>query len=464
MAPKGKDYTGYSFWLETSGDDLTPRPALEGEGSVDVAILGAGYTGLWTAYYLQKREPGVRIALLEAEIAGFGASGRNGGWCYSGFPLTLKELLQRYGPETARMVECAMRGTVGEVARVCTAERIDARFVKGGALRLARGSHQLPAIQSAFDVYRRLGLADGYEVLDAAQTAERIRVTDALGALFIRDAASLHPGRLVRGLARVVEDRGATIYERSPVARVDRGPAPSLVTDRGRVRARTVVLAGEAYLSRLRPLHRRLLPLYSLIVLTEPLTAAQWQAIGWQNRECVSSSALTVDYLNRTADGRVLFGSRGEPYHLGSRIDDRYDRHAPTHAAIRRMVVEWFPALAGIRFTHSWGGPVGIPRDWMPTVQLDRQTGIAIAGGYTGQGVATSNLAGRVLCDLITGVDSLLLELPLTGHRSPSWEPEPLRWLGVRYMQNAYARLDRRGRRTGRAPSEQSLAERLGRH
>jgi glycine/D-amino acid oxidase-like deaminating enzyme len=464
MVAAGKDYASYSFWLETSGDDLTPRPGLAGNVTADVAIMGAGYTGLWTAYYLQQREPGLRIAIVDAEIAGFGASGRNGGWCYSGFPVTVKELLRRHGPETAHMVECTMRDTVGEIGRVCADEAIDAQLVRGGGLRLARGAHQLPAIQAAFETYQRLGLAEGYELLDAARTAERIRVNNALGALFIRDAASLHPGRLVRGLARVVERRGVTIYERSPVLRVDAGPAPSLVTGRGRLRAQTVVLAGEAYVARLKPFRRRLLPLYSLIVLTEPLSDAQWEAIGWRHRECVSSSALTVDYLNRTPDGRILFGSRGEPYHLGSRIDDRYDRHSHTHAAIRRLVAEWFPALAGIRFTHSWGGPVGMPRDWMPAVTLDRRTGIAFAGGYTGQGVATSHLAGRTLCDLITGVDSPLLELPLARHHSPHWEPEPLRWLGVRYIQNAYARLDRRGERTGKPPSGRSPAEKLGRH
>jgi glycine/D-amino acid oxidase-like deaminating enzyme len=465
MAPEAaRDYARYSFWLETCGDDLTPRPRLEGDVAVDVAILGAGFTGLWTAYYLQQRDPALRIALVESEIAGFGASGRNGGWCYSGFPLTVGELARRYSPEVARMVECAMRDTVREVGRVCTDEGIDAQFVRGGALRLARGTHQLPAIRGALDVYLKLGLEDGYELLDVAQTAERIQVANALGALYIRDAASLHPGRLVRGLARVVEARGAAIYERSPVVRVEEGPQPSLVADRGLARAETVVLAGEAYLTRLRPLHRRLLPLYSLIALTEPLSEGRWAAVGWQHRECVSSSAFTVDYLNRTDDGRILFGSRGEPYHLGSRIEDRYDHHDRTHAAIRRLLIQWFPSLAGISLTHSWGGPVGMPRDWMPNVRLDRRTGIATACGYTGQGVATSNLTGRILTDLITGVDSPLMALPMVGHRSPDWKPEPLRWLGVRYMQNAFARIDRRGERTGREPTGRSPAEKLGRH
>jgi len=458
-----KDYAHYSYWLETSDDDLTPRARLSGTVDADVAILGAGFSGLWTAYYLQRSAPGLRITIVEAEIAGFGASGRNGGWCFSGFPVSLRELARRFGVDTARRVERAMRDTVDEIARVCSAEGISAQLVCGGALRLARGAHQLPTIRAAFDMARELSLEDGYELLDAAQTADRIRVTDALGALFVRHAASVHPGRLVRGLARVVEKRGATIYERSRVTRIESRPA-ALVTAGGNERAKTVVLAGEAYMTRLAPLRRQLLPLYSHIVLTEPLSDAKWDEIGWRNRECVSSSVLSVDYLNRTADGRVLFGSRGEPYHLGSRIDDRFDHPAHVRVELRRLLDEWFPTLARTAITHAWGGLVGMPRDWMPAVWLDRQTGIATARGYTGQGVATSNLAGRVLSDLITGDESPLLDLPFVGHLSPAWEPEPLRWLAVRYIQQAFARLDRRAQRTGRAPTGRTLAERLGRH
>jgi glycine/D-amino acid oxidase-like deaminating enzyme len=462
-----KEYTGYSFWLETAADDLTPRPALEGALEADVAILGAGYTGLWTAYYLLRREPSLRVVVLEAEIAGFGASGRNGGWCSSGFPVTPGTLEARFGAAAARAVHGAMVEAVDEVGRVCAAEGIDAQYRKGGALRIARGRHQLPAIERGFATYERLGMADHYCLLDAAQTAGRVRVAGALGALYTPACAVVHPGRLVRGLARAVERRGGTIYERSAVTafRPRQGAAgPRLRTARGEVRARAIVLAGEAYLSRLPPLRRQLIPIYSLIVLTEPLPDARWAAIGWQGHECVSSQRYTVDYLSRTVDGRILFGGRGAPYHYGSRIADRYDRHAPTHATLRAMLTDWFPQLRGVGFTHAWGGPLGVPRDWLPTMSYDPATGVATARGYTGQGVATANLSGRVLADLIVGAESPLTALPTVGHRSPAWEPEPLRWLGVRAVQRGYARLDARAERTGRAPDGHSLAERLGRH
>lgn len=459
-----KAYSAYSYWLETAGDALVPRPPLDGPITVDVAILGAGYTGLWTAYYLLRREPSLRIALLEREIAGFGASGRNGGWCSSGFPLTPGTLARRHGREAARALEQAMWDAVDEIGRICRDEGIDAHYVKGGSLRIARGEHELPIIRRAYDTYRELGLAERYALLDAAETAARVRVTEAAGALYTPECASIHPGRLVRGLACAVERHGATIYEGTEVTDFHSGPSPRLVTNRGTVTAGTIVLAGEAYLSGLPALRRQLIPVYSLIVLTEPLSATQWNEIGWQGHECISSNKYTVDYLNRTADGRILFGSRGEPYHYGSRIDDRYDRHEPTHGMIKRLVVEWFPTLRDIRFTHSWGGPVGMPRDWMPTIAYDRTTGVATAHGYTGQGVATANLAGRTLADLVTGAQSPLTELPMVGHHSPDWEPEPLRWLGARYVQWAYGRIDDRAVRTGRPPTGRTLAERLGEH
>jgi glycine/D-amino acid oxidase-like deaminating enzyme len=206
------------------------------------------------------------------------------------------------------------------------------------------------------------------------------------------------------------------------------------------------------------------LPIYSLIVLTEPLNVRQWKEIGWEGYECLSSHRLVVDYLSRTPDGRVLFGGRGAPYHFGSRIAGRFDRHAATHSLLRRMLSSWFPVLADVAVTHQWGGPLGMPRDWLPNITYEPATGLAGAWGYTGQGVAASNLAGRTLTDLLTGEPSVLTALPMAGHRSRRWEPEPLRWLGARYIQGALTRLDRRAERTGRAPSGRSLAERLMRH
>jgi glycine/D-amino acid oxidase-like deaminating enzyme len=462
---EAKDYRSYGFWLETAGEELASRPSLPGQVEADVAILGAGFTGLWTAYYLLVQEPSLKVVVLEAEIAGFGASGRNGAWCSSGFPVSPGELQRRFGREAARELLLKMRGAVEEVGRVARAEEIDAQYFRGGQLRVARGASQLPAIEAAYESLLQLGLAEGIRVLDAHETAGRVRITDARGALYNPHCATIHPARLARGLARTVERLGGEIFERTPVTDYEEGgKSPRLVTDSGEVRARTIVLAGEAYLARLRKLRRQLLPIYSLIVLTEPLSEERWAEIGWEGRECVASNRYTVDYLSRTEDGRILFGGRGAPYHFGSRVKEEYERHEPTHQMLRRTARDWFPALEGARFTHAWGGPLAVPRDWMPTMSYDPSRGLATARGYTGQGVATANLSGRTLADLILGRDTGITCLPTVDHEQRPWEPEPLRWLGARYVQRGLMKVDDRAERTGEPPTGKTLAEWLGRH
>jgi glycine/D-amino acid oxidase-like deaminating enzyme len=455
------DYSSVSYWLESSGDDLTPRPPLDGSVDVDVAILGAGYTGLWTAYSLLERDPSLRILVVEREIAGFGASGRNGAWCTSGFAAGPDLLTHEYGRQAARAVHDAMVATVDEIGRVVSAEGIDAHYQKDGELSLAIGEHQLPALDAMQRSYDRLGVPEFAHRLDREAARARLDVAGLVGGLWLPATAAVHPGRLVRGLARVVERKGATIVEGTAVTGVRTGAKPALETNRGTVGAPVVVLAGESYLSGLPGYRRAVLPIYSLIVLTEPLTDVQLAEIHWTHRAVVHSQALTVDYLSRTQDGRVLFGGRGAPYHYGSAIRPEFDRHAPTHDRLRRSIVEWFPSLAGVCTTHAWGGTVGVPRDWIPTMAYDRASGVATSHGYTGEGVAATNLGGRVLADLITGTESELTRLPMVNHHSRPWEPEPFRFLAARYLQHASLKIDERAARTGRPPSGRSVTERL---
>lgn len=468
--PSGmQDYAGISFWLERCEDDLTPRPALEGSVEADVAILGAGYTGLWTAYYLLSADPSLDVTIVEGDIAGYGASGRNGAWCAPGLNISLTRLTKLHGREAARRTYLAVDEAVDEIGRVAESAGMDIEWRRGGELMVARGPHDEPALRAELAQLEEAGLAEGWELLDAQATARRIRIAGASAGLYTADAAALQPAKLARGLARVVEGMGATIHERSEVTDFRERTGGSsgraaLVTDTGEVRANTVVLAGEAYLTRLRPLHRALIPVWSQIVLSEPLSAADWAAIGWEDHELVASPRLTVVYLSRTLDGRILFGGRGAPYRYGSLIRDEFGRHEPTFHVLRAMATEWFPRLGQVGFSHAWGGPLGMPRDWHPTISYDPRSGLASARGYVGHGVATSNLAGRTLAELILGRRTERTELPLVGHRSRDWEPEPLRWLGVRYTQAAIGRVDRRAERSGRPPSGRSLAERIARH
>jgi glycine/D-amino acid oxidase-like deaminating enzyme len=439
LNPPGS-YGGLSLWHETTPTDWTPRPSLSGAVEADVAIVGAGYTGLWTAYYLAVADPSLRIAVVEAEVSGFGASGRNGGWCSALFPTSLGEAQ-----------DAAMRASVDEIGRVAAAEGIDCHFAKGGTIVLARNPAQWTRAQ-----------ASGDQILDAAEAAERLRATRTLGATYTPHCAAIHPGRLVRGLASVVERRGVTLFEQTPALSI--GPG-EVRTARGSVRARYVVRATEGFTPRLPGLARAVVPVYSLIIATEPLAPAEWDEIGLARRETFSDHRHLIIYGQRTADDRLVFGGRGAPYHLGSRISASYDRDPKVFAALHATLLDMFPMLRGARFTHAWGGPLGIPRDWCASVGLDRATGLGWAGGYVGDGVSTTNLAGRTLRDLILGSESELTSLPWVGHRSPAWEPEPLRWLGINAGLRAMTLADAEEAVTGR-PSllARAMAPLLGGH
>jgi glycine/D-amino acid oxidase-like deaminating enzyme len=434
-------YRALSLWHESAEDDWTPRAPLPGDLEVDVAIVGAGYTGLWTAYYLAEADPSLSIVVLESEVAGFGASGRNGGWCSALFPAELPALAGLTDRSSALAQHAAMRATVDEVARVAAAEGIDAHVAKAGTIRLARGPAQLARARAEVDEARHWGRdEDDLRLLDAKAASEIAHGSDVLGATYTPDCAAIHPARLVRGLARAAERRGVTIHERTRVTSI--GPR-EVRTDHGVVGARTVVRATEGFTPRL-PGHRRTsIPVYSLVIATEPLPTSTWGEIGLARRETFSDFRHLIVYGQRTADDRIVFGGRGAPYHAGSRIQPHYDRDEAVFARILASLVDLFPVLRGVRVTHSWGGPLGVHRDWCASVGLDRATGLGWAGGYVGDGVATTNLAGRTLRDLILGHDTALTRLPWVNHLSPQWEPEPLRWLGVNATRLAFTAADR---------------------
>ena len=419
-----------------------------------MAILGAGYTGLWTAYELLRRDPSLKVVLLEREIAGFGASGRNGGWVASGLNASSDRLTRRFGRAGMSAIEDAVAGAVDEVGAVCLREGIDADYTKGGSLTVARGPEQLPALEAHWQSLERAGRADGYRRLDAAGTAERIRIDGALGSVYGSQYAVVHPGKLVRGLARAVERRGGTIYEQTAVTDVEPGALPhlrpALRTTNGLVRASAVVLAGEAYLTQLPAAP----PGPPAALLADRADRADLRRRLGDDRLARPGGGRLVSAVGRlpVPDGRRPDPVRrpGAPYRFGSTIEPAFDRDARTHALLRRMVEAWFPALRGIGFGHAWGGPLGMPRDWIPTFSFDPRSGIASGRGYTGHGVSTANLAGRVLAGLILGEQSELTALPLVNHRSPKWEPEPFRWIGVRFTQESLLRLDARTARTGR--------------
>jgi glycine/D-amino acid oxidase-like deaminating enzyme len=436
-------YADLSYWHASCGDDLVPRPPLATDVDVDVAVVGAGFTGLWTAYYLAVADPGLRVAVIEQEVAGFGASGRNGGWASALFPASRSKIARLRGSsrDAARRQTYAMRASIGEIEKAIAVEGIDCDFHRGGTVSFARTPSQLVRAGEEVEDARAWGdTEDDLRLLSPEETRAVAQVPDAVGATYTPHCARIHPSKLARGLARAVERRGVTIYEQSPVVEI----APSLVrTPLASVRAQHVVRATEGYTADIPGLKRAVAPIYSLVVATEPIPDAVWDEVGLVDAPTFTDQRHLIIYGQRTADGRIVFGGRGAPYHFASSISPEHDRQERVFASLRTTLTDLFPSLRDVAFSHAWGGPLGVPRDWMASVGLDRLTGIGWAGGYVGDGVTTTNLAGRTLADLIRGVPSDLVSLPWVDHRSRRWEPEPLRWLGVNAGLRAMSVADR---------------------
>ncbi|MCU1489203.1 MAG: FAD-dependent oxidoreductase [Acidimicrobiaceae bacterium] len=441
-----------SLWSDTLGAPLVARQPLPGDLEVDVAVVGAGYTGLWTAYYLRRADPSLRVAVLERETAGFGASGRNGGWCAALFATSYGALARRYGLAAATALRRQLQEAVDEVGRVAEREGIDCHYQKGGSIDLVRGEAQRARALADVAEARAIGIGEeDLSLWGASQTAERLRATGVDGAVFTPHCAAIHPGRLVQGLAEAVERSGVTIYEGTEVTRLSPG---RLDTAFGRVRSETTVVATEGYASAGAGADlagkRRVAPVYSLMVATEPVDAETLAKVGLERRETFADHRHLVIYGQRTADGRIAFGGRGAPYHFASAVRPEFDSEPRVHAALEATLRELVPALAEVAFTHRWGGALGVPRDWHPSVGLDRSRRLAWAGGYVGDGVAASNLAGRTLAELITRSQSERTGLCWVDHRSRPWEPEPLRWVGVNAGLAVMASADHAEARTGR--------------
>ncbi|MBG0816922.1 FAD-binding oxidoreductase [Planomonospora sp. ID82291] len=444
LVPLSDDFVNgdVSFWFRSLGVPEAGTP-LEGDRDADVVIVGAGYTGLWTAYYLKKADPALRVVVLEREFAGYGASGRNGGWLVGELAGTPERYARTHGDDAARRFQRVMFETVDEVVAVARDERIDADVVKGGVTTVATNAAQERRLHELVAHARHWGWTEGdLRLLEPDERERRLRVSGAVGAVWSPHCARIQPARLVRGLAETVRGLGVEVFERTPVT----GIAPRTArTPYGTVRAPYVIRATEGFTAGLRQYHRAWLPMNSSMIVTEPL-GALWDEIGWEGCELLGDLAHYYMYAQRTADGRIAFGGRGKPYLYGSRVDDRGRTHAWTVEALWELLTQMFPAVRASRVAHTWSGVLGVPRDWCATVHVDHATGIGWAGGYTGHGVTAANLAGRTLRDLVLREESELASLPWVDRRVRSWEIEPLRWIGVHTMYDLYRRADARER------------------
>lgn len=441
---------GRSLWAATiPNDEITDPPVSDRPVDADVIIVGAGFTGLWTAWYLIEQDPTLRIVVVEREHIGFGASGRNGGWCSALLPMSLDQVASRSGSGAAARFQRAMHDTVSHVEAFARDHTVPDVVHRGGTVDLARSRAQERRLLDHLDEYRRYGFGDDdYRWLDAEEARARCAATAVTGALWTPHCATVHPLRLVHALARAVIAAGVEIREGVDVRAIRTG---RLDTSHGAMSAEIVVRATEGYTAQLEGERRTMLPIYSLMIATEPLSDDVWAEIGLSGRPTFADGRHMIIYGQRTADDRFAFGGRGAPYHFGSAIRPEFDTDDRVRELLSSSLRELFPAIGDIAVSHHWGGVLGAPRDWRCSVRFDRRSGLAAAGGYVGDGVSTTNLAGRTLAALITGGDDDdLLTLPWVGHRSRRWEPEPLRWIGVNAGRTAAGLADRAESRTGR--------------
>ena len=431
-----------SFWYADIGGLPAPRPPLPGDRDVDVAIVGAGYTGLWTAYYLKKAAPSLRIAVIEREFAGFGASGRNGGWLSGGFSWSREKYLKTSTRQRVVDMQRAMAGTVDEVVRVAEEEGIDADILRVDNLRVATNAAQLERLQTEFQTVRDWDFNPSRLTwLDKAETRRRIAVNNALGGYVVRGQVRVQPAKLVRGLAEAVERLGVAIFEQTEVTAIQKG---KVSTDKGIVSAETIVRATEGFTAGIPGERRSWLPLNSAQIVTEPVPEELWKQIGWEGHELLGDAAHTYCYAQRTREGRITMGGRGVPYRFGSATDSNGKTQQATIDQLHAILIKLLPQAGKLRIDHAWCGVLGVPRDWCTTVGLSPETRIAWAGGYVGLGVSSSNLSGRTLTDLILGRQSDLVELPWVNRSVRRWETEPFRWLGVHSMYQLYRIADER--------------------
>ncbi len=435
-------YRSLSFWHDSLKESLSPRPVSDAR-NFDVLILGAGYTGLWTALYLLRQKPEIKVAILEKEIAGFGASGRNGGWCSALFPWSAELIAKKYGKDQAVAIRRAMVQTVDEIGSITSELGIDCDWQKSGTINFVRNSAQLRRAESEIEQAAVYGV-DQIGFVDSARLP---RASATLTAVFDPACASLQPAKLVRGLARKVEELGGAIFEKTAVTDFSKG---IVKTTRGDFHGEYIIDALEGYRPLLPRRKRDFLPLYSLMIVTEPIDPKVFEEIGLEQGITFADFRNLIIYGQRTKDNRIAFGGRGAPYHFGSSIKPAYDSVEKIHEFLERELKEVFPQLRDVKITHKWGGALGVSRDWMASVKLDPVTKIGQAGGYVGDGVGTANLAGRTMADLILGKTSDLTSLAFVNHHSPRWEVEPFRFIAARGAMLAARFADVTERLTGR--------------
>jgi glycine/D-amino acid oxidase-like deaminating enzyme len=439
------DFASRSFWLEA--DPYTPGPPLAGDVSVDIAIIGGGFTGLWTAYFLLRAQPSLKVAVVEREVVGYGASGRNGGFAMTLLSRSLHDLVRQFGVDPARAAHDAVVRSIDDLGRFCTEHGVACDYEKTGFIGVALDDSQVARIEADRRAAEQLGL-DDIRFIPGDELRRQIQSPLYRCGLEEPACALVNPARLVRGMARVVRQLSAIVYEQTAVERIE--PAAATVnvhTSHGTIRAEKVVLATNAYSVQFPELRHWLVPLYSYIVLTEPLSEAQWASIGWQGRHGLEDKRTFIHYYRPTADGRILMGGEDAPYFYHSSTDPQHDRNARVFTLLKRDLQTIYPQLQGVRFTHEWGGPVAVTSRFVPAFGALEGGRIFYGFGYSGHGVAPTHLGGQILRDLALERQSELCELCFVRAKPLPFPREPLRYVGVNLARRSLLRQDRKGKR-----------------
>lgn len=445
-----------SLWLQEVLDDTVPVPALEGAARADVAIIGGGYVGLWTAIRIKEKDPSCDVVLLEQDVCGGGASGRNGGMVLSWWP-KLSSLTKLCGEEEALRLGRASETAVGEMGAFCEEHGIDVHFRRGGFLWTATTEAQVGVWKGVVKLCEKLDVK-AFERLNPTEVSRRAGSQAHLAGVFDRNAATVHPAALARGLRRVALEMGVRVHENTRVEGFGRERPVSVRTEKGLLAADKLVIATNAWAASIRELRRSMAVMSSEMVATAPIPD-RLEEIGWTGGEGITDSQMMLDYYRTTRDGRIAFGKGAGSIAFGGQIDRRFDRNRRLAASVAAELRRYYPMLSDVPITHDWAGAIDRTYDSLPIFgRLGGRDHILYGVGWSGNGVGPSVVGGKILSSLALGIDDEWSRSALVDRTIDRFPPEPIRFTGAQVVRAAVTRKER-AEAQGREPSD--LAVRL---
>ena len=429
------------YWMEEDPLEPESHSALIGETTADLVVVGAGFTGLWTALLAKEQDPNRSVIIIEQRETGAAASGRNGGFCSASLTHGFHNGKRRFPTEMA-VIERLGRENLDAIEATITRYEIDCDWERTGELRVATESWQLDGLED--EVVERNALGDSVVFLNRQQIQARVNSPIYLGAIYDHDGTALvDPARLVWGLERACISLGVRIYENSQVQWLERRDEGVIVhTSYGQALAKKVALATNVYPSLVRSARKYIIPVYDYVLVTEPLTEIQRESIGWKGREGIGDSGNQFHYYRQTNDGRILWGGWDAIYNFRGKVRQEYDVRADTYATLAAHFLKTFPQLAGIKFTHAWGGAIDTCTRFSPFWGISRDKRIAYVLGYTGLGVSATRFGAATMLDLLAGKDTERTRLRMVRRKPVPFPPEPFRYLGIQFTKWSINRAD----------------------